>query len=516
MFESVIEFFNTSLATLTIYDILVTILFALALILTIASGLIILSAKVKKINLEIEKNKSIQFINEKIIQNRLDLILNKLRNTEHYLKNNQSTNLSSLTNNNIKASIIDNEAIDYQEDLENISDSENNNSEIISIPYIKNDALETTSESNEENSLGNEEQKNNDVITYNFENNNDNKKFDDGQSIPINVANNSEILNNQNPTLEEATLETNKETSEQNVESTENTTKDLVKANDFLNSMDAFKNDDKFEITESITDDGTCIKCFVRNEYYQLTYKELIRQLLIQSLITHYNYPLKMISLNYRLSRSIDVAIIRNHVPYIIALIDYPNKAKRIQLLKDLALASNAKFAIWCNGKIITCYSVNNGYLEEISDIPKYQENTENNASYSRKDRNINKISYNNGSFYKDRNNIYRNTNKSSLLVRKPYSESSRSSGYTQMSYDYTDDNISNRRNPLTQVVNSYNASNYFSKYPYGPYRSVNQQKTNYRTTVGGNYTGGNLGYLNNSVARNQNSNNDFFFNRMR
>lgn len=461
MLESIIQFFNTSLATLSIYDTLIIILFALALILTIASGVIILSARVKKINLELERSKSIQFINERIIQNRLDLILNKLRKTESYLRDTQFMPISGITNNNIKHSIIEND-----ENNEGGLDNNNENNAIISIPYVnKEDNTATYPEAIDNNNVSEEDGNSKDaIITYNTQETNEddnannleknitlnkNAVFDDGQLIPLEVDNEIELINNRSEIPDENVQEESSNHQEP--------TKEITKANDFLNSMNAFKNEDKFKITENIKDDGTCIKCFIRNEYYNLTYKELIRQLLIQNLVTHYKYPLSMISLNYRLSRSIDVAVIISHSPYIIALIDNPNRPKRFQLLKNLTLASNARFAIWCNGHTITCYSMNNGYLEEVSDIPVYQENASSHAAnpaYTRQNRPS--LDYS-GSFYRDSNNIYRNTTTPSTIYQ-PLIQRSKSLSST---------NNNNDRVPSINNRTSVASSSYQTPYTY-------------------------------------------------
>ncbi|MGV3278076.1 hypothetical protein ACFX5K_00320 [Rickettsiales bacterium LUAb2] len=107
MLMSIMNFFGSSITDLSVSDVFIIILFVLALILTVICSVIMVSMRIKKINVELEKNKNIQIVNEKIIQNRLDLILNRLNinkpSNNNFILNNDD--FGKLANNTIKQQV---------------------------------------------------------------------------------------------------------------------------------------------------------------------------------------------------------------------------------------------------------------------------------------------------------------------------------------------------------------------------------------------------------------------------
>ncbi|MDR0483825.1 MAG: hypothetical protein LBH40_00905, partial [Alphaproteobacteria bacterium] len=88
MLESITNFFSLSLLELSVYDLVILVLFAVSLILTLVFGLIVIATKVRKLDSDIDSQISKQISNDKAIINYLDVIMNQLSNSKVDLKSN--------------------------------------------------------------------------------------------------------------------------------------------------------------------------------------------------------------------------------------------------------------------------------------------------------------------------------------------------------------------------------------------------------------------------------------------
>ncbi len=88
MLESIKRFFSLSLLELSVYDLVVLILFVVSLVLTLIFALVVIATKVRKLDKDIENQISEQISSEKVIINYLDLIINHLSKEKINVKNN--------------------------------------------------------------------------------------------------------------------------------------------------------------------------------------------------------------------------------------------------------------------------------------------------------------------------------------------------------------------------------------------------------------------------------------------
>ncbi|MDR2008602.1 MAG: hypothetical protein LBQ34_06500 [Alphaproteobacteria bacterium] len=88
MLESITKFFSLSLLELSVYDLVILVLFVVSLILTLVFGLIVVATKVRKLDNDIESQISKQISSDKAIINYLDVIMNQLSNSKVDLKSN--------------------------------------------------------------------------------------------------------------------------------------------------------------------------------------------------------------------------------------------------------------------------------------------------------------------------------------------------------------------------------------------------------------------------------------------
>jgi len=125
------------------------------------------------------------------------------------------------------------------------------------------------------------------------------------------------------------------------------------------------------------------VKCLVRNKDIKLTPEEVIRQLYLMKLHNEYDYPYKIIQLEYpvhfgREVKRADVVIldkIQPTVPYIIIEVKKPKLKDGKEQLKSYTHATGAKIAVWTNGDQIEYFHRKDpNYFEKIPDIPKYSQ----------------------------------------------------------------------------------------------------------------------------------------------
>ena len=88
MLESITKFFSLSLLELSVYDLVILVLFSLSLILTLIFALIVIATKVRKLNNDIDSQINEQISNEKAIINYLDVIMNHLSKEKIDVKSN--------------------------------------------------------------------------------------------------------------------------------------------------------------------------------------------------------------------------------------------------------------------------------------------------------------------------------------------------------------------------------------------------------------------------------------------
>jgi len=126
------------------------------------------------------------------------------------------------------------------------------------------------------------------------------------------------------------------------------------------------------------------IKCQIRNEYELATPEEVVRQLWIYRLLTHYGYPKKIIEVEKyiqfgsRVGGYADIVILKkdNLKPYIIFEVKRPERHDGFEQLESYCNATGASIGVWSNGNEYAIYERKNqnNYIE-INDIPKDTEN---------------------------------------------------------------------------------------------------------------------------------------------
>lgn len=122
------------------------------------------------------------------------------------------------------------------------------------------------------------------------------------------------------------------------------------------------------------------VNCLVRNKSIVLKPEEVVRQLLIDKLITDYGYPVTRMQLEYpvyfgREIKRADIVIMHEDhptVPYIIIEVKKPKLKDGKEQLKSYCNSTGAPIAVWCNGEQIAYYNRKDpNYFEDIRDIPK-------------------------------------------------------------------------------------------------------------------------------------------------
>lgn len=160
---------------------------------------------------------------------------------------------------------------------------------------------------------------------------------------------------------------------------------DILKDSDY--KAEQFSNEaiDKLNarITEKMDKNGKAfatVNCLVRKKEIKLNPEEIVRQLLIDKLISDYNYPTSRMQLEYpvyfgREVKRADIVIMdedRPTVPYIIVEVKKPKLKDGKEQLKSYCNSTGAPIAVWSNGEQIAYYNrKDHNYFEDIRDIPK-------------------------------------------------------------------------------------------------------------------------------------------------
>jgi len=122
------------------------------------------------------------------------------------------------------------------------------------------------------------------------------------------------------------------------------------------------------------------VQCLIRQREILLTPEEIIRQLFLIKLTTHYQYPLSSINVEYSVTigstdkKRADIVIFdkdRPTVPYIIIELKHPKLKDGKEQLKSYCHATGSPIGVWTNGEQISYYHrVNPNYFEDLTDIP--------------------------------------------------------------------------------------------------------------------------------------------------
>ncbi|HKB97199.1 MAG TPA: N-6 DNA methylase [Terriglobales bacterium] len=129
------------------------------------------------------------------------------------------------------------------------------------------------------------------------------------------------------------------------------------------------------------------IKCQIRAKEVQAKPEEIIRQLWIQRLATHYHYPLARIQVEYPItfgrdtSKRADIVVMdsdRPTVPYLIVEAKREKAKDGKEQLKSYTHATGAPLAMWSDGsQAISWHRKNPNYFVEIPDLPTAQQTIE-------------------------------------------------------------------------------------------------------------------------------------------
>ncbi len=129
------------------------------------------------------------------------------------------------------------------------------------------------------------------------------------------------------------------------------------------------------------------IKCQVRGKEVQAKPEEIIRQLWIHRLKSHYHYPVSRLQVEYPItfgrdtSKRADIIVMdadRPTVPYAIIEVKREKARDGKDQLKSYTHATGAPLAVWSDGsQAITWHRKNPNYFIEIPDLPTAQETIE-------------------------------------------------------------------------------------------------------------------------------------------
>jgi type I restriction enzyme M protein len=129
------------------------------------------------------------------------------------------------------------------------------------------------------------------------------------------------------------------------------------------------------------------LKCQLRAKEVQAKPEEIIRQLWIHRLTTHYRYPLSRLQIEYPItfgrdtSKRADIVVMdadRPTVPYIIVEVKREKAKDGKEQLKSYTHATGAPLAVWSDGsQAISWHRKNPNYFIEIPDLPTSQQTIE-------------------------------------------------------------------------------------------------------------------------------------------
>ena len=122
------------------------------------------------------------------------------------------------------------------------------------------------------------------------------------------------------------------------------------------------------------------LKCRVRGKDVSAKPEEIVRQLWIYRLITHYRYPVSRLTVEYPItfgrdsSKRADIVVLdadRPTVPYIIIEVKQVTAKGGKDQLKSYTHATGAPLAVWSDGaQVIVWHRKNPNYFVEIPDLP--------------------------------------------------------------------------------------------------------------------------------------------------
>lgn len=145
-----------------------------------------------------------------------------------------------------------------------------------------------------------------------------------------------------------------------------------------------FSKDSIERVNEALTQDDEgrkwFLNCKVRNKKVQAKPEEIIRQLVLDKLITEYNYPVDFLQVEYSVSfgrekKLADIVILnkqdKTSVYCVIEVKKLTAKDGKAQL-RSYVNATGAPLAVWTNGTEIDVYErLDPNYFEPLSDLPK-------------------------------------------------------------------------------------------------------------------------------------------------
>ena len=157
----------------------------------------------------------------------------------------------------------------------------------------------------------------------------------------------------------------------------------VLKDSDY--KLDQFTLEDQEKLSQSIFTKeaklGTAyfVKCFKRNKDIKLTPEEIVRQLFIIQLVSHYGYSLDRIEVEYSINfgrekKRADIVVMdstQKTVPYIIYEVKKPKLKDGKEQLKSYCNATGSPMAVWSNGEQISYYNRKDpNYFKDIPNIP--------------------------------------------------------------------------------------------------------------------------------------------------
>ncbi len=139
----------------------------------------------------------------------------------------------------------------------------------------------------------------------------------------------------------------------------------------------------QIEIKTSKNVEKAYIQCLVRKKSIQLKPEEVIRQLMLDTLLNKYSYPKNLLQVEYtvnfgREKKLADIVILnktdKTSVYCVLEIKKHKAKDGKEQL-KSYTNATGAPLAVWTNGSEINYYErLDPNYFEPLSNIPKYSE----------------------------------------------------------------------------------------------------------------------------------------------
>ncbi|MBS1810935.1 MAG: type I restriction enzyme HsdR N-terminal domain-containing protein [Acidobacteria bacterium] len=121
------------------------------------------------------------------------------------------------------------------------------------------------------------------------------------------------------------------------------------------------------------------VKCLVREKEIKLTPEEIVRQLYLHRLVSHYKYPKDRLAVEWVVQmgsdkKKADIVILDEHhanTAFIIVELKKPKLKDGKDQLKSYCHATGAPIGVWTNGGAISFYNRKDpNYFEDLTDIP--------------------------------------------------------------------------------------------------------------------------------------------------